>query len=207
MGTDLRALINMKRQTSDLTDADRNSEKLPEQDEHTEAPKLTLDRMMTFTLAGRGSVEETIYEWEPTPCRPQKKKTIETKIMKGKKQVTVTKEVDDIADFCPWLCTYLSHGPGYCSAWACKWLPHYCGNDGNWCAFAILSLYGFYVGWMAYMLAAGTGYENAVNNMVMILFMVVFVVSVILTAIGVATFVKNNETLRREEESRVAREL
>ena len=52
--------MSLQKQQSDLTAAEKISEDIPENDEFTQAPKLTLDRMMTFTLAGRGSVEETL---------------------------------------------------------------------------------------------------------------------------------------------------
>ena len=52
--------MSLQKQQSDLTAAEKISEGIPENDEFTQAPKLTLDRMMTFTLAGRGSVEETL---------------------------------------------------------------------------------------------------------------------------------------------------
>lgn len=102
---------------------------------------------------------------------------------------------------------YLSHGPGYIGAFCGNFLPHYCGNDGAWCTLAILLLYGFYVGWMAFMLAAGTGYTNGDNNVVMTLFMAVFFTTVFIAAIGISTFVKNDETTRREDEAKRAKEM
>ena len=45
--------MSIKRQDSKITEEEKVSADLPDVDEQTGAPQLTLERMMTFTLFGR----------------------------------------------------------------------------------------------------------------------------------------------------------
>merc|ERR1711934_851502 len=193
------------RQDSKLTEEEKVREDLPEIDEQTGAQKLTLDRMMTFTLFGRKNFNHVEFDWAPPLPPPMKTKKKEVPVPNNKKK-TVLKDVTDCSDCPRFCCARIAYQPVWCQAFCCKFLPTYCcKRGGDKVTYAFISLYLFYFLWMWFMITAGTTYPD--SGPVMISFMAVFVVSILLTGIGLCTFTKNNETQRREEENRRARAL